>query len=276
MKTILIPIDFSENADRALSAAKIVAAGMKARLLIFHSYQPYIPDMTVPVGVESLPVYEDIERSMKSQLNAFVKTAEDEGFEAEGLWEIGGIHSSVINKAKSLKVDLIVIGRTGKGGFIDKLIGSSATGIALDAPCPVLVVPPQAQPKAFKEVVYATQLEYEENDVLRAVVALGKTLGFRLSLVKIDALEQPDIQDDKYFIADIVSEFDLEEKDIVIRKAGSVRGGIEAYCDEVKADLLIVSARHRGFLEELIINPSIAKKLVIHTHIPLLVYHLNV
>ncbi len=276
MKKILVPIDFSENADRALTAAKLVASKTQARLIIFHIYQPYIPDMSVPVGVGVPHEFVDMEDSMKEQLNAFVSKAATEGYDAEGHWDMGSIPSAVLKKSEELQVDLIVIGRTGRGGFLDKIIGSSATRIALDAACPVLVIPPQAELHSFREVVYATQLEYEENDILRKVFSLGRVLGSRLSLVKIDALEQPDIQDDQQYIAQINSEFELEEKEIVIRKSGSVREGIEDYCDEVKADLLIVSARHRGFLEELIINPSVTKKLIRNTHIPLLVYHLNV
>ena len=276
MKRILIPIDFSENADRILAAAKAIAAKTQARLFIFHSYQPYVPDVTIPVGVETLPVYEELQASLQNQLNELVEKAEAEGFEAEAVWEMGGIHSSVIAQAKKTDADLIVIGRTGKGGFFDKLIGSSATGIALDAPCPVLVIPPQAESNGFHEVVYATQLEYEENDILRQVFGLGRQLGSRLSLVKISSLEQPDIQDDQQYIHQIKAEFGDTAREIVVRKAGSVRGGIEDYCEEVKADLLIVSARHRGFLEEFLINPSVTKKLILNTHIPLLVYHLNV
>ncbi len=276
MKKILVPIDFSENAEKALTAARMVADETNARLFIFHAFQPYVPDMTIPVGTGTIPLGDELETAMRNQLDSFVSRLQAEGYEAEGLWETGGIHSTVIRKAKELEADLIVIGRTGKGGFLDKLIGSAATGIALDAPCPVLVIPPQAVLKSFREVVYATQLEYEENDILRKVFGLSRTLGSRLSLVKINALEQPDIQDDDQYIEQINAEFELDEKEIVIRSAGSVRGGIEDYCEEIHADLLIVSARHRGFLEEFIINPSVTKKLVITTRIPLLVYHLNV
>ena len=46
----------------------------------------------------------------------------------------------------------------------------------------------------------------------------------------------------------------------MIRKSKHVLDGIEAYADEIGADLIIVSARERSFLEEFIINPSVAKK----------------
>ncbi|TDE07977.1 universal stress protein [Dyadobacter psychrotolerans] len=44
MKTILVPTDFSKNADKALEAAKQIAGKSGAKLLLMYAYQPYIAD----------------------------------------------------------------------------------------------------------------------------------------------------------------------------------------------------------------------------------------
>jgi nucleotide-binding universal stress UspA family protein len=275
MKNILVPIDFSDNAEKALAVAKSIANKTGANLTIMHAFQPYISDASIPLTLSSLPVYDEAEETYRERLDNYVDAATNEGYLAVGMWETGGTHSAILRQAKETNADLIIVGRTGKGGFIDKLIGSSATAIALDAKCPVLVVPPQLKTAEFGNVVYATQLEYEELDILRDVLDLVKQLGARLNFVKINSSEQPDIQSDRQFIEQITSELGIPASDIVIRKSGHVLEGIEAYCDETKADLLVVSTRERGFLERLIINPSLTKKLVTDTHIPLLVYHLK-
>ena len=94
-------------------------------------------------------------------------------------------------------------------------------------------------------------------------------------MLKINSDSQPDIQPDNQYIADIRSHFTIRDGQIVIREAKHVLDGIEAYCDDVKADLLIMSTRERSFIEEYLINPSITRKLVIDTHVPLLVFHLK-
>jgi len=275
MKNILVPIDFSENADKALTAAKEIASKTGANLTILHAYQPYVADISIPVSESSLPIYEEMENSYKTQFDGYVDTAINEGYEAIGMWETDGIHSAILRQAKEIDADLIVVGRTGRGGFVDKLIGSSATDIALDAKCPVLIIPPQVGAISFRKVVYATQLEYEETDILREVLDLVKKLNADLSFVKISTLEQPNIQSDNQYIEQMTNVLGIPASDIVVRKGGSVLDGIEDYCDEVKADLLVVSTRERGFLERYIINPSITKKLVVDTHVPLLVYHMK-
>ncbi len=275
MKTILVPIDFTENADRALAAAKLLAHKDTTTLLILHAYQPHIPDMTVPSGAGMLPVSPELETSFRKRLNEIVSTTQNQGFKAEGVWALGGIHPAVFEAIEQRTPDLVVLGRTGTGGFLDWLFGSSATTIGLDAPCPVLIVPPQANPKKFGEIVYATQLEYDENHVLRQAFPLFKRLGARVTFLKVDSRTQPNIQEDQQFMDQMKKEFPITDDDIVVRDAESVVQGIEEYCDEIQADLLVMSARHRSFIEAYITNPSVTKKMIIDTHIPLLVYHLD-
>lgn len=283
MRSILIAIDFSENAERALAAAKLFAEKDATELLILHAYQPYIADVNVTPGnvmpgvggADFLAMTSELEEEFHKRLDEYAANLTAEGYNAKAIWTLGSVQSAIEEAIDDHVPDLIVIGRTGTGGFLDKLIGSSATHIALNSPCPVLVVPPQTEPTKFKKVVYATQFEYEENNILREVFVLMNQLGADLTLLKINSDTQPDIQPDNQYIADIKAHFTIREGQIVIREAKHVLDGIEAYCDEVQADLLIMSTRERSFIEEYLINPSITRKLVVDTHVPLLVFHLK-
>ena len=275
MKKILIPIDFSENSQNAIQSAKAIALKTGAELAILHTYQPNIVNIAMPVTESTEPLYNDLENSYKQQLEEYVAGAQAEGFKVKGIWESTRVHSAILHRALEINADLIVTGRTGQGSFIDKLIGSSATGIALQARCPVLVVPPQVGPLEFNHFVYATQLEYEEMDILHQVKNLADQLGARLSFIKISSLEQPNIQPDQQYVQQIVKELGIRTSDIIIQKTAGVIEGIKNYCDQIKADMLIIATRKRGFLEQFITNPSIAKELVMDTHVPLLIYHIK-
>ena len=283
MNRILIPIDFSENADRALSAAKIMADKETTRLLVLHAYQPYIADVNVVSGSvlpgigspDFLSMTNELEDEFHKRLDEYADALIAEGYKAEAIWLAGSIQSSVEDTIKEYNPDLVVMGRTGSGGFLDKLIGSSATHIALHSPCPVMIIPPQITPKKFSNVVYATQFEYEENDILKEVYVMMNHLGSKLTLLKVKVDMQPNIQSDNQYITQIKNEFDIKDENIVIREAKHVLNGIEDYCDEIGADLLIMSSRERSFLEEYLINPGVTKKLVVDTHVPLLVFHLK-
>lgn len=283
MNKILIPIDFSENAERALAAAKIIAEKETTELLILHAYQPYIADVNLTPGnvlpgidgTDFLSMTGELEGEFQKKLDHYVDEIIAEGYHAQAIWAIGSVQSAVEEAMETHNPSLIVIGRTGTGGFMDKLIGSSATNIGLHATCPVLVIPPQSVPKKFSKVIYATQFEYDETDILNEVYVLMNHLGANLTLLKVQSDSQPNIQDDNQYIAEIRSKFTFADDQIVYREARHVLDGIEDYCDEVGADLLIMSSRERSFIEEFLINPSVTRKLIIDTHVPLLVFHLK-
>jgi nucleotide-binding universal stress UspA family protein len=275
MKTILVPIDFSASSEKALSVAKGIAAKTGSQLILMYVYPAYVSDIAISETIYSLPAYQQLEEDHRKQLHNHVDQLNREGFSTEAIWLRGTIGEGIIKQAKKSKADLIVMGRTGKGSFLDKLVGSSTTSIVRDAPCPVLIVPAQTTKFSFKKVVYATQLEYEENDIIAQVKNLVKHLGATLTFLKVDAWTQPDIQSDGQFIDQIRAQFNVAADDIVVMKNQKVINGIEAYCDQVEADLIVVSARERGLIEEYLINPSLTKKLVLDTHLPLLVYHLK-
>ena len=281
MNRILVPIDFSENAERALAAAKILAGKDTTEILILHAYEPYIadvnltPGVTPAVGGDFLSMTTELEGEFQKRLETYAQKLVEEGYRARSLWVLGSVKSAVEEALEEHHADMVVIGRTGTGGFLDKLVGSSATQIALHSKCPVLVIPPQVTLGRFSKVVYSTQFEYDENDILREVFLLVNHLGANLTLLKIKSDTQPNIQPDNQYITDIKNNFALSDQQIVVREAKHVLDGIEEYCDEVQADLLIMSSRERSFIEEFLINPSVTRKLIIDTHVPLLVFHLK-
>ena len=275
MKKILVPTDFSDHSEQTLAAAKLLADPSETELLLLHAHQPYVPDMSVPSGAGMVPLAPEIEYNFQKRLDETVAATEAAGFRAKALWSVGGIETAVKEATKRHHPDLVVMGRSGEGGWLDSLIGSSATEIGLEAECPVLVVPPKATPRQFREVVYATQLEYDENDVLRRALPVFKRLGARVTFLKINSATQPNVQSDDQFRNQIMADLKVPREAFVVRESGAVLQGIEDYCDEVRADLLVMSTRKRGFIEAFITNPSLTKRMILHTHIPLLIYHLD-
>lgn len=276
MKTILVPVDFSENCLSALNAAKLIARKTKAKIYLLHAYFPYVPtEISVPV---SLDIYRDVEESMKDSLKSYVEEARAEGLEAEAIWTEGKVLTAVMQYAENLNADLVVIGRTGSGGFLDKLFGSVATDIVKELEStPVLTIPPGAVLERIDKMVYATRLENDENVAIRKVAAIAGDLGAQLQFMKLNSLTQTDIQPDEQFIQPIKEEFGFTDEDFVLVDIGrhSIVEEIEKQALNLNADILVVSTKEKGFLEELLVDPSVSKKLVLNTSTPLLTCRLE-
>ena len=65
------------------------------------------------------------------------------GLQAEPILRHGNPYEEIVNAAKELGVDLIVIGSHGYTGLGRLLVGSTADRVLQCAPCPVLVVKDQ-------------------------------------------------------------------------------------------------------------------------------------
>lgn len=275
MKKILVPIDFSENAEKALSSAIRIADKTKARLLVLFVYHPYVNDVALPEYIGSLEIYKELEASYREKLDEAVTLARQKGIRAEGIWATGGTQPAILQHAQENEVDLIVMGRTGQGGFLDKLLGSNSAAIATEADCAVLVIPPRAVDTDFRNIVYATQLEFDEKPVLAQAIGLARQLKAHITFVKINSDQQLNIQPDGQYIQELKEYFGIPSEDIVVRDADSVMEGLQTHCHETSADMLILCRRDKNLLQLLLNGAGLSRKLALATDTPLLVCHLK-
>jgi nucleotide-binding universal stress UspA family protein len=135
---ILVPHDFSEAAEHALSYALDLAGRLGARLTIVHAFEdPYAVAESVQYSAEMLGV---IEGAARTALDGVVARARRSGVAIEGVLRQGRAWSEIDAAAVAAKADLIVMGTHGRRGVSRALLGSVAEKVIRTAPCPVLTV----------------------------------------------------------------------------------------------------------------------------------------
>jgi len=144
-KAILSPIEFDENSLAALGEAKQLARTYNATVYVLH----VVPIILVPG--EGYIVYSLEEQEQKAK-KAVTDIADEHlgGVKHEIITKIGDIAESVLQVAKEIQADLIVMathGRTGLGHFF---LGSVAEKVVREAPCPVLTVRPTSKEKTSR------------------------------------------------------------------------------------------------------------------------------
>ncbi|SDF56655.1 Universal stress protein family protein [Dyadobacter soli] len=72
MRKILVPTDFSENAEKALSFAIRIADKTKAQLLVLFVYHTYINDIALPEYIGSLEIYKELESSQEDSVHLVI------------------------------------------------------------------------------------------------------------------------------------------------------------------------------------------------------------
>ncbi len=148
IKSILTPIDFSENARIIADAAIYVASKFNASLsfvFVVQEFEDYTGFMTPPVNMLNLK--EEIFESAGQQMNTFLdekgKECTDAGIPSiEGKILTGDISEEIMQFASSDKCDLIVMGTHGYKGFERIIFGSVADKVVKNACCPVMTINP--------------------------------------------------------------------------------------------------------------------------------------
>jgi len=139
MKTILVPIDFSDATDPVVEAGRQLARVIRARIVLAHVIRPSVLVNEFSAVVESMAAA--VENNASEQLSHWRGQLQNEGFDVETRPLYGQPASSIRDEAEELGADYIVVGSHGHGALYDLVVGSTASALLKDAPCPVLVVP---------------------------------------------------------------------------------------------------------------------------------------
>ncbi len=135
---ILVPIDFSDCSLDALEYAAVVARQAKASVDLLHVLEP------VSYGLDFTLSHADERKHRRETLTKRLEDLSD-ALSAAGVavrsHVRGGLPAdSILDDARSLPSDLIVMGTHGRRGLSHVMAGSVAEGVLRRARCPVLAV----------------------------------------------------------------------------------------------------------------------------------------
>jgi universal stress protein A len=178
LRTLLVPIDFSSDADSAADVAVGLAARSGAGLALVHvEAMPLLATVAVepmfipPQWLEPLRRRHDDEVS--SQLASVATALRARGVPVEEHVRLGDPAATICAAARELEADLIVMSTRGATAT-RFLLGSVAARVAQDAPCPVLVTrrTDERSPTRFRRVMVA--VDYSRFS--RQAAALGAVM----------------------------------------------------------------------------------------------------
>ena len=148
IKSILTPIDFSDNASTIVKAATYIAGTFKAELhLVFvvQNFEDYSGFFVPPVNLPNLE--EELFASAQQQMETYVEENKAM-FAAAGVVHVtgkvlsGDVAEEILTYAAKKKVQLIIMGTHGYKGLERIMFGSVADKVVKTACCPVMTINP--------------------------------------------------------------------------------------------------------------------------------------
>ncbi len=148
IKTVLTPVDFSENANMIAKSAAYVAGKFGADLhLVFvvQSFEDYSGFFVPPVNLPNLE--EELFESAQHRMEDFVaelkeKTADAGVASLQSVVLAGDVSEEIIQYAHDNTCNLIVMGTHGYKGLERIMFGSVADKVVKTACCPVMTINP--------------------------------------------------------------------------------------------------------------------------------------
>ncbi len=141
VKSILVPIDFSDYSKGALKYAVEIAKKFNAKMYLIYVIEPVVYPSDFSMGQVSIPAvdHDSFNRS-KNELKKLAEMEIDSTIEVEVIIKSGKPFVEINESASEKDIDLIIIATHGHTGVEHLLFGSTAEKVVRKAPCPVLTL----------------------------------------------------------------------------------------------------------------------------------------
>jgi nucleotide-binding universal stress UspA family protein len=151
MKTILAPIDFSGATDAVVEEAAALARAFSGRVVLLTIIQPPVIAHEYAAVMENLAeITAAGEKQAARKLAELEQKLQVDLIATESVQLLGAPIALIVEQAKKLAADYIVMGSHGHTALYDLLVGSTTHGVLMRAPCPVVIVPAAKNAKAGK------------------------------------------------------------------------------------------------------------------------------
>ncbi len=272
MKKILVPTDFSDQAEYALKVAAQIAKKQNSEILLLHMLE--LPHEGSDAAVAGADIPEII--FFKNQAIAKFESLMDadylDGITVSETTRFGKVYEGINSVAKKENADFIVMGSHGASGFHEMFIGSNAEKVVRSSEVPVLVIKNDMPEFKADSFVFASDFSDEIKKPFKQLLDIASHFGSHLKLVMINTPNSfKPTQVAENIMSDFMKDVNYENYSMHIYNDVNVEKGILNFANSVKADLIGMCTHGRtGFAH--FFNGSISEDLVNHAIRPVVTF----
>ena len=287
LKTVAVAVDISAGADSALRFAWSIAHKVGAELEVIYAMDS-IFDGHTPSASGFLSSYQ---RTMQLELDMFIR---------ETMARMGVLYEAPVPRSPgqappqeppllrskviygfpdtaleehSKKVDLLVLGTTGRGTLGKKLFGSVSIEVSKRAHCPVLLVPLEAEFHGFHNMLYASNFESLSNLRIQQAVSFARHFDGQVHFVHVGPGGEKGADLERRLFESSYRESHPDQPFLFAKMVSDdVTGSLYEYSFYHRIDLLVFVTHQRSFWDN-ILHRSITSEAAVSTDLPMLIIH---
>jgi len=278
MESVLCLTDYTNNSTQTFRFALQIAQVLHIELLLVHVIDT--PSATFEEeeilisgnsGAANPKYITELQR-----LKAF---AADHGGDALGQAAIryfvsgGSARERALELIQAHNVVLTVMGMRNRKGFADRIFGTLARKMIDQAPCPLLLIPPETGFRIIRGIAYSTDFSYDNLNAIELLLRWCDAFDAPLYLLHFSGVREEHSRAEA-MMERIVHTFDEEyhKKRISFSvQEGGVIEGIERFIAGNPVDIVAMTRHSKGLWEKWT-ETSLAKNLAESVPVPVLIF----
>jgi len=288
-RKILVPVDFSQPSENAAYFALGLAHKYGAEIKLLHVFNSPIIDLIPFSDVTTIQIdidvsYHILHKNAKEQLLKFhAKVKSYANQHGMGDVRVGyalreGVASyGITEMSNQYKPSFIVMGTKGEGFRNTELVGSVAKDVLESTRIPVLSIPESAKmvdSTQVGKVLYATRFDDYDFMAIRKLMNIVSPFSAQIHCVNVSSDADSSLAKAK--MASLETYFKrVARKTHVICEIVEGKNMVETFTDYVKEngiDLIAITTQKRNLIYK-IFNPSLSRRLLFESDIPVLMFH---
>lgn len=290
-KKILVPVDFSQTASRAVEHAALLARKNSAEIILLH----VLDNSEKPAGIVAVAsngnsaLAEEVIVRRHKQLDTEIESEEEFSVRelaaivnklkkenvtvAEPVLEKGKVSKKINEVAKEVGADIIFMGTHGAAGFREFVAGSNTFKVVSEAKCPVFSVREEVAIPGFKTIVLPFMDRPHMREHVDYAIALAKIYNATLDVLGIDTeMNTSHFTKIKLEAEQIKRMADHAgiKCNVDVYPASYLNDFIMGYSKNKRADLLVVMADLNKLSVSQYFKGPVVQQIVNHSQIPVL------
>jgi nucleotide-binding universal stress UspA family protein len=274
MKKILVPTDFSEEAETALKVAAQIAKKFDSEIFLLHMLELPLEliDPSSPRNSGDLPEAIFFMKLAHQRFNEVMRKDYLKGIKVHETVEFHEAFEGIMEISKKHDCDVIIMGSSGVDGLKELFIGSNTEKVVRHSEIPVLVIKNEIPIFEVKNFVFATDLDPETIPTFKQAIDFAHKLNSKVELVMVNTPGKFITTRDIDLRLETYSEgINNDEFHFSVYNDVSIETGILNYAQKINADLIGISTHGRQGIAHFI-NGSLSEDLVNHSRTPIVTF----
>ncbi|NNF18751.1 MAG: universal stress protein [Flavobacteriaceae bacterium] len=271
MKTIIVPLDFSEQSENALKVAASLAKKHDSEILVLHMLELNQAIISSTEGYyQEHTVF--LLKLAEKRLSEFLDKPFLKGVKITPVIKHFKVFSEVNEVAEKHGASLVVMGSHGADGLQELFIGSNAEKVVRHSTVPVLVIKKKIEDFQPKTMIFASDFEMESVPAYKRAKDFAQLLNVDVKPLFVNTPGDDFLSSREIYQK--ISQFQSEAvsgESVEIYQDYSVEQGVLNFAEDYNADIIGISTHGRKGLSHFFMG-SIGEDIANHSNIPVVTF----